>query len=106
MTAPGSDGHHERADAAIVGDDRSPVIEMLKLALNAEDTETTDYHLREALQLLHIESNTELARLANLALDAEEMDKKDRFIREVLEHRHIKNKIASVRRTNTDERAK
>lgn len=106
MTPTSDDNHYERTDPATVEDTHGPVIDALKLALQAEDGGENNDHLREALQLLRSEDRDEPARIVNSALDAEDADEKSVLVREVIELLRIENKVASATRTNEDERAK
>lgn len=44
-----------------VGGERRAVVEQLEDALQAEDGDAKDFHIREAIQLLHIERKTRRA---------------------------------------------
>lgn len=105
MALPNTGGDHDHAESASVGDDRLPIRDTLEQALDAADTDTQHYHLREALQLFHIENHEEAARLTRKALDAENTDTAEFFIREVLELRRIETTAIAARRTNSNERA-
>lgn len=105
MASPGT-GDHDRVESASVGDDRTPICDALQRALDSEDPDTKHYHLREALQFLHIENNDEIVRLTRKALNAEATETADFLIREALELRRIETTVATARRTNPDERAR
>jgi len=106
MTPPDNDDHHAYTEPDSVGDERTLVIDVLEQALDAGDTDAKNYHLREALQLLHIENREEIVRLVHKALDAEDTDATEVFVREALELLRIENTVVSATRTNSDERAK
>ncbi|WP_135305653.1 hypothetical protein [Haloarcula amylovorans] len=102
----GNNGDHDRADPHSMDDDHAQVIDVLEQALDVDDTEPTNYHVREALQYLHLENRGEVAQLLNKALDTDDHDSADFFIREAIELLEIETQVASTDQVNQEKGAK
>ncbi|MBX0296983.1 hypothetical protein [Haloarcula nitratireducens] len=92
----GNNGDHDRAGSPSVADDHAQVLDVLEQALDVDDTETTNYHVREALQYLYLENREEIAQLLNKALDTDDPDSAEFFIREAIELLEIEMQVAST----------
>ncbi|MBX0298195.1 hypothetical protein [Haloarcula nitratireducens] len=102
----GNNGNHDRADSPSVADDHAQVLDVLEQALDVDDTEPTNYHIREALQILHLENRKEIAQLLNKALDTDDPDSVAFFIREAIELLEIETQVPSTDQVNQEESVK